>query len=54
VASLRLVDGAYSRFDGKPVVIIRDPEHHLLAQLAAWPVTQAIRDRAGEVKREPQ
>jgi hypothetical protein len=30
-----LVHGAYSRFDGKPVVIIRDLEHHLLAQLAA-------------------
>src|SRR5215831_15051632 len=34
-APLRLVHGAYSRFDGKPVVIIRDLEHHLLAQLAA-------------------
>jgi hypothetical protein len=34
-APLRLVHGTYSRFDGKPVVIIRDLEHHLLAQLAA-------------------
>jgi hypothetical protein len=33
-APLRLVDGAYSRFDGKPVVIIRDLEHRLLAPKA--------------------
>jgi hypothetical protein len=33
-APLRLVRGAYSRFGGKPVVIIRDLEHQLLAALA--------------------
>src|SRR6516165_3116946 len=34
-APLPLVDGAYSRFDGKLVVIIRDLKHHLLVQFVA-------------------
>ena len=34
-APLRLVDGAYSRSDGKKFVIVRDSEHHLPGRFVA-------------------
>ena len=36
----KLVDGAYSRSDGKLVVIVRDLEHHLLGPFVAHPLGQ--------------
>jgi len=40
VGRLRLVARAYSRSDGKIVVIVRDPEHQLLGRFVAHPLGQ--------------